>query len=124
MFRFNRSVRECWRVAPTRNLKSQRLLFALRREVLLEPLSQITSIASNDIVLVRVITLCPAEDQNPNLLFCDLIRAIADVTIDYVQQKFCEQPRPPQAATCGDASHKLPPGITLMCMSVGRTHAR
>src|SRR5258708_2857884 len=111
-------------IASPRNLEPQSFLFALCREVLIDPLTQIPCIAANYIVVIRVVAFGPAEDQDPDLLFCDFIGAIADMTIDDIQQEFCEQTRTPQAATCSDASRKLPPGILHMGMMFDSTCLR
>src|ERR1700721_409797 len=85
------SIGENRRIATARNPEKQSFFPALCNEIFIETFAQVSGITSNDIVLVRVISLGPAENQNTNLLFGDLVGQITNVAVDNVEQKICQQ---------------------------------
>lgn len=79
-----------WSITSTRNLDQQGFFFAFCRKILIEPFAKVPCIATNNIVVVRVVALLSAKDQNPDLLFRNLIVPIMDMAVDDIQQE-CRQ---------------------------------
>lgn len=100
-----------WSISSARNFDQQSFFFAFCRKIFIEPFAEIPRVATNDVVVIRIVTLRSSKDQNPNLLLCNFISSIMNIAIDDIQQECGEALGTPQRAARRDASRQLPTGI-------------
>lgn len=110
-----------WSISSARNLDQQSFFFAFCRKILIEPFAEIPCVATNNVVVIRIVTFRSSKDQNPDLLFRNLISSIMDIAINDIQQECSEALGTPQRTARGDASRQLP--TRVIRIRVGPAHA-
>jgi hypothetical protein len=93
------------------NTEPQRLKFAFFLKIMIEALTKLACVVSDDVVFPGTIPRTPGEDMNSNLILADLVCLSTQCAIANVEQELGQERRFGKAATARDAQSKLPAGI-------------